>query len=113
MIDRQLFAEHFAYFDKELVTEIIDMFFEEFEQRFRDLHENVAARDFDNLHKNTHSLKGVISNFWDPVPVELSKRLDEMAKNNIDNGLESTLEELERSSRALLTELGNIKSELI
>lgn len=113
MIDRQLFKEHFSYFDTALVVEIIDMFFDEFEQRFQDLHDNVASRDFDSLHKNAHSLKGVISNFWDPVPVELTKRLDEMAKNKLENGLENTLSELEQSSRLLLEELGKIKKELI
>jgi HPt (histidine-containing phosphotransfer) domain-containing protein len=112
MIDRNKFNENFQYFDNEIIVEIIDMFFSEFEERFINLHENVNTLDFEKLKFNAHSIKGVIGNFMDPVTIELSKRLDEMAKNKVENGLEKTLNDLETNTKLLLEELKKIKQEL-
>ncbi len=112
MINRKEFNQNFQYFDKEIVIEIIDIFINEFEERFRNLKDDVSVQNFDKLKFNAHSLKGVIANFMDPDTVELAKRLDEMAKNRVANGLETTLADLEAKSRLLLAELIQIKTEL-
>ncbi len=112
MIDRNKFNENFQYFDKEIIVEIIDIFFSEYEERFKNLHENVRTLDFDKLKFNAHSIKGVIANFMDPMTIELSKRLDEMAKNKVENGLQKTLNDLEINTKLLLEELNAIKREL-
>lgn len=112
MIDRARFNENFQYFDKEIVVEIIDIFISEFDERFANLHDNVRCRDFDKLKFNAHSIKGVIANFMDPPTIELSKRLDEMAKNKIENGLEKTVVDFEASAKLLLEELKKMKKDL-
>lgn len=112
MINRNEFNQNFQYFDKEIVIEIIDIFINEFEDRFRNLKEGVSTQNFDKLKFDAHSLKGVISNFMDPDTIELAKRLDEMAKNKVTNGLEATLTDLETKARLLLAELIKIKAEL-
>jgi HPt (histidine-containing phosphotransfer) domain-containing protein len=112
MIDHVRFNENFQYFDKEIIIEIIDIFISEFDMRFSNLNENVAARDFDKLKFNAHGIKGVIANFMDPDTIELSKRLDEMAKNRIENGLEKTLADFENSAKLLLEELKQMKEKL-
>lgn len=112
MINRNEFNQNFQYFDKEIVIEIIDIFINEFEERFRNLKDDVSVHNFDKLKFDAHSLKGVIANFMDPDTIELAKRLDEMAKNKVTNGLEDTLVSLEVKSRVLLSELIKIKAEL-
>lgn len=109
MIDRQEFNETFQYFDKEIIVEIIDIFLSEYDERFKNLRANVAERDFEKLKFNAHSLKGVIANFKDPVTIDQSKRLDDMAKNKVENGLDKALADLEKSSAALIEELIVIK----
>jgi hypothetical protein len=111
MIDRQQFNENFQYFDKEIIVEIIDIFFSEYDERFKNLKANVADKDFEKLKFNAHSIKGVIANFWDPVTIEQSRRLDEMAKNKVENGLEKALQDLEQSSALLVEELKKIKKQ--
>ncbi|MCX6279195.1 MAG: Hpt domain-containing protein [Bacteroidetes bacterium] len=113
MIDRKQFNDVFEYFDKEVIVEIIDIFVSEYDDRFRKLRANVTDKDFKNLQFNAHSLKGVIANFMDPVTIEQSKRLDEMAKKEIVAGLEKALEDLELNSALLLKELKIIKKEFI
>jgi HPt (histidine-containing phosphotransfer) domain-containing protein len=112
MIDRVKFNENFQYFDNEIIVEIIDIFISEYDERYRNLKKNIDEKDFTQLKFNAHSLKGVIANFMDPVTIEQSRSLDEMAKNKIEAGLKDLFNELEKSSFSLLQELKAIKKEL-
>lgn len=112
MIDRHKFNDNFQYFDKEIIVEIIDIFFSEYEERYKNLQQNVLEKDFTKLKFNAHSLKGVIANFMDPVTIELSRKLDEMAKNKEESGLDQLYEELTQSSSDLMEELKQIRKEL-
>ena len=112
MIDRKKFNENFQYFDKEVVIEIIDIFFSEYDERFSNLDKNVADRDFDKLKFNAHSLKGVVANFMDPVTIDLSRKLDESAKYRQEAGLSELYLELKSACESLLAELLAIKKEI-
>jgi hypothetical protein len=112
MIDRQKLNDNFQYFDKEIVVEIIDIFFSEYDERFINLQKNVLEKDFVNLKFNAHSLKGVIANFMDPVTIELSRKLDEMARDKNEIGLDNLFTDLKKSSDQLLDELRMLKMEL-
>ena len=111
MIDRKVFDEQYKIFDKEFIVELIDMFLNDYKDRFKLLHNDVEAMNFPSLQFNSHSLKGVIANFWDPVTTELSKRLNDMAKNEIQSGLKKSLDELEAKTEILIEELKALKRE--
>jgi HPt (histidine-containing phosphotransfer) domain-containing protein len=112
MIDRQRFNDNFQYFDKEIIIEIIDIFFSEHDERFTKLERNVLDRDFHQLKFNAHSLKGVIANFMDPVTIDLSRRLDEASKSKDETGLDQLFDDLKKSTGKLMVELQQIKQEL-
>jgi hypothetical protein len=112
MIDRQKFNENFQYFDKQIIIEIIDIFFSEYEERYENLQKSVREKDFIKLKFNSHSLKGVIANFMDPVTIGLTTRLDEMAKNKVVSGLDQLYDDLKKNSDYLLEELKQIREEL-
>jgi HPt (histidine-containing phosphotransfer) domain-containing protein len=63
MINRLLFKEHFSYFDKKIVVEIIDIFIEEYDERIIKLTQFINDKNIDDLRKAIHAFKGVISNF--------------------------------------------------
>ena len=112
MIDRQKLNQNFQYFDKETIIEIIDIFFEEYPARIQKMRKNIEDLDFVQLKFNAHSLKGVIANFQDPLCIELSCKLDEMAKNQEKNGLPGLFEDLVAASDKLLEELKGLKAEV-
>ncbi|HNW72964.1 MAG: Hpt domain-containing protein [Bacteroidales bacterium] len=112
MIDRKKFNENFQYFDKEIIIEIIDIFFSEYDERFEKLSKNVKEQDFVQLKFNAHSLKGVVANFMDPVTIDLSRRLDEAAKNKEKTGLDILYQDLVENTAKLLEELKVIRKEL-
>ena len=112
MIDRQKLHQNFQYFDKETIIEIIDIFFAEYPERVEKIDKNIKDRDFVQLKFNAHSLKGVVANFQDPATIELSRRLDEMAKNQESYGLESVFENLKTACGKLLNELTALKAEV-
>ncbi|MBL7137519.1 MAG: Hpt domain-containing protein [Bacteroidales bacterium] len=111
MIDRERFRENFIYLDKEVVIEIIDIFLSEYVERLSAIQKNITEQDFTRLKFNAHSLKGVIANFMDPVSIELSRKLDEHAKNETSKGLQELYNNLKRETESLAKELQEIKAD--
>lgn len=112
MIDHVKLNQNFQYFDKETIIEIIDIFFVEYPERVEKITKNIQDGDFVQLKFNAHSLKGVVANFQDPVTIELSRRLDEMAKNQEKNGLDQVFADLKTACESLMNELTKMKAEL-
>jgi len=112
MIDRIKFEENFQYFEKDIIVEIIDIFESEYQERFTNIEKNINEKDFVQLKFNAHSLKGVVANFMDPATVELSRKLDEFAKNKEEDGLRELYTRLKASCDALREELRQIRKDL-
>lgn len=91
MIDKQLFIDSFKIFDREVVVEIITIFFEEYPQRFEKMDQNMAEQNFKELSFNAHSLKGVVSNFAAPVLFELAKEVEKTASALRDGNIDLDL----------------------
>ena len=105
VIDWDQFNENFQYYDKSIITEVIDIFFEEYDDRIANLQKNIDENDFNALSFNAHSLKSVISNYMAPIPFEFCRKLEEMAKNNSQDGIQAVFLELKRTTQELLLEL--------
>lgn len=117
MIDKQLFIESFKVFDREVVVEIINIFFEEYPQRFAKMDLNIADQNFKELAFNAHSLKGVVSNFAAPVLFELAREVEIMASvlrdGNIDPDLIQKLNVYYPKMKAATAEFYTDLTELI
>jgi len=117
MIDKQLFIESFKVFDREVVVEIITIFFEEYPQRFEKMDRNIADQNFKELAFNAHSLKGVVSNFAAPVLFELAKEVELTASalrdGNIDPELAQKLNRYYPKMKAATAEFYTDLTELI
>jgi hypothetical protein len=79
MINKQLFIETFKVFDREVVVEIINIFFEEYPLRIENMNKNIAEQNYKELAFNSHSLKGVVSNFASPVLFDLAKEVEKIS----------------------------------
>jgi HPt (histidine-containing phosphotransfer) domain-containing protein len=112
MIDRQKLNQNFQYFDKETIIEIIDIFFSEYPERVEKIQNNINAKDFIQLKFNAHSLKGVVANFFDPVTIDLTRKLDERAKSQDSQGLQKLFEDLKSACEKLMEELTVLKAEV-
>ncbi len=112
MIDRTRFEENFKYFDKNMISEIIEMFIREQPERFAKLQKNVDDKDFEELAFNTHSLKSVLSSFMDPVALDLAKTLEEDARNKNEENLPELLSRLREATALLIGELNGIHDKL-
>ncbi|MCF8302160.1 MAG: Hpt domain-containing protein [Bacteroidales bacterium] len=122
MIDKEKFTNYYKAFDKEVVLEIINMFIEEYPERFEKLRRNIEDNDFENLQFNAHSLKGVIANFTYTEPHQLAKELEDITKeiNQSEEKtvpeesvkhIQSTYNKLEEATKQLLEDLRNIRTE--
>jgi len=104
-IDWERFNENFQYFDKEIIHEVIENFFLEFEERLGTIEKNIADNDFKQLSFNAHGMKNVIGNFMANAPHELCRRIEEQAKQNSGEGIFELFAELKRLTYAMSDEL--------
>jgi HPt (histidine-containing phosphotransfer) domain-containing protein len=109
MIDREKFIENFKPFDKEIVLEIIDIFLEEYDDRMNVIEKNIKENKLEDLRFNAHSFKGVVANFIAEEPKELSKQLEENAKQGISNNNMQLFEELKSATELLIKDLKEIR----
>lgn len=91
MIDKQLFIESFKVFDREVVVEIITIFFDEYPIRFEKMDHNFTEQNFKELAFNAHSLKGVVSNFAAPVLFALAGEVEKIASALRDGNIDPDL----------------------
>ena len=107
IIDWPRFNENFQYYDQTIIKEIIDIFIEEYDNRIATLQKNIEEKDFTGLAFNAHSMKSVIGNYMAPIPYELSRKLEEKAKNNAEAEVPVIFLELKNSTQELIAELKN------
>lgn len=107
VIDWVQFNENFQYYDKEIIKEVINLFIDEYDSRINTLKNNIEEKDFVNLAFNAHSLKGVIANYMAPKAYELTRKLEDLAKNNSETGIDEIFNELVTTTKEMLIELKN------
>jgi len=105
VIDWAQFNDNFQYYDKSIIIEVINLFFEEYEPRISTLQKNIDEKDFTSLAFNAHSLKSVISNYMAPSALEITRKLEELGKNQTTEGLNEVFSRLKSITLELLLEL--------
>lgn len=105
MINWPAFNEFYSYYDKELVLEIIGIFFQEYPGRLAILKESVGSNDLPKIAFQAHSLKGVVANFMDEKARSLALEMELKAKAGDGEGMNTLLEQLDEAIQDLLKEL--------
>lgn len=112
IIDWDQFNENFKYYDKAIISEVIDIFIEEYDVRISNLEKNIEEKDLTNLAFNAHSLKSVIANYTAPKAFELTRKLEELARNNSEEGIIEIFNNLKNVTGQLLIELKEYRQKL-
>ena len=105
IIDWEQFNENFQYYDEAIIREVIDMFVEEYDDRISILKKNIEDKDFTNLAFNAHSFKSVIGNYMAPRAFEITRKLEESAKNRSEKEIPEIFFEMNAATHELLIEL--------
>lgn len=117
MVNKQEFLDTYSYFDKDLLTEIIDIFLNEYKGRIDKLHTDVQSADFESLRFDAHSVKGVIATFCAPLLKEKAYELEVLARNLVEtkgdgfdvNEFSAKVEELGHGLEIMAVELTEVK----
>jgi HPt (histidine-containing phosphotransfer) domain-containing protein len=112
VIDWAQFNDNFQYYDKTIIIEVIDLFFEEYDSRIAALQKNIDENDFKALAFNAHSLKSVISNYMAPEALEVTRKLEELAKNKSEGEINDAFSKLKVTTRELVDELKDYVAKL-
>ncbi len=112
VIDWEQFNDNFQYYDKSIILEVINIFFEEYDDRIATLQKNINENDFASLAFNAHSLKSVIANYMAPSAYECTRKLEELAKNNSGDGIKEVFSQLKSTTQELIHELGDYVQKL-
>jgi HPt (histidine-containing phosphotransfer) domain-containing protein len=112
MISRGDFREHFQYFDREVVAEIIDLFLETYQQQLAELQRCIADNDCAEVNMHAHSLKGLAGTFVAPDIQVIAAAIEEMAEKGETTGLSELFTRLEHSTREMAGELKEIREQM-
>jgi HPt (histidine-containing phosphotransfer) domain-containing protein len=113
MIDRAAFDELYGNFDKEVVVDIIDIFINEYAGRMQAIEDAIVNADFDALNKRCHSLKGVVSNFYDEDTRSLAYALEQKGKLCDGSDLMAIYLKLKPATESLLIELKGLRNRFL
>ncbi len=109
VIDKAALKESFEVYDKETILEIIEIFFDEYPGRVKQLNTAIEDQDSELLRTSAHSLKGVISHFYAEEPRNLAKELEKKGAAKDFEGTEQIKDKLLNQIEQMLEELGQIK----
>ena len=96
--------------DRDLLLELIDVFFEDAPQRIEAVRRALADRDAEALYKAAHALKGSAGNFGVPHVVGRANRLEALARENDLNAAALEFEFLETDMNQLVAELAGART---
>ncbi len=94
--------------DRELITEVTELFFADFERRLGDLRECLANEDHEEMARIAHSLKGASSNLSALGMTAATKRVESLVRARRTDELLGAIQALENTAPALRRELCSI-----
>lgn len=112
MIDKDTFNMTYGDFGKEAITEIVNIYIDEHEERLKTIKNNIEKNNLKELGENAHSLKGATASLFDNETADNCKKLEMKAKNNDSSGLGEIYSELEKNVLKLVDDLEQMKKEL-
>jgi two-component system sensor histidine kinase/response regulator len=96
--------------DRDLLLELIDVFFEDAPQRIEAVRRALADRDAEAVYKAAHALNGSAGNFGAPNVVGRAKRLEALARENDLDAAALEFEFLEADMNQLVAELAAVRT---
>jgi two-component system sensor histidine kinase/response regulator len=82
--------------DRELLRELIALFFEELPERLEAIRVALEQDDLQSIHELVHSIKGSVSNFAAAPAFEAASRVNDLSRAGTRDGLKAAVEALER-----------------
>ena len=111
VINKAALNESFEVYDKETILEIIELFYEEYPERVKQLNTALSEQDAELLRTSAHSLKGVISHFHAEEPRKLARELEEKGAANDFEEATQIKDKLLSKIEEMLEELKDIKKD--
>lgn len=109
MINLQNFNETFKYFDKQVIVEIIDLFIAEYPHRCLLLDQYCESRNYAELNRAAHSLKGVLASFLAVEAQQHARELEDFT-GAIVNGSRSNVLSADQIHEHVVDITSNLKS---
>jgi HPt (histidine-containing phosphotransfer) domain-containing protein len=107
ILDRRLLLDNVAG-DRELLAEIVSLFFETSRDILAALHEAVGSGDAESIHRKAHQLKGTLANLGAKAAAESACRLEATGRDGRLDGAPNAVRQLEEEMRRLEPELASL-----
>ena len=104
MFDESKLMGHFDG-DKEMITELIEVFDDSYKESLTALKDSLKEEDFKKIELHAHTLKGMIANFFAEDLRVAAYDIEKMGHNSEISGYESQLAVLDEKLPMLITEL--------
>ncbi len=96
--------------DEEFLQELFDIFLEDSEILLKQIREEMAAGDYENLARTAHKLKGSMSNFVSDGPaLQAAKSVEQHGLNNNADEVEAAFNKLQEEYERLKASIEMVK----
>ncbi len=99
--------------EEEILLDMIALFEDGLQGLILPIKEAIHKRDASKLKLNAHTIKGVLSNFYAEEVKNLAQELEKRGEDSAFEGALIILNEMENKIENLLSDLNNLKFELI
>jgi len=82
MLNSELFRSSYEDFDQEIINEIIQMFFDDYQQAIRHIQDAINQKDAQKLAQSAHKYKGTVGSMYDFELKDDVQKLEHIGKND-------------------------------
>ncbi len=98
--------------DRALLLELVDIFNDDFLQKRKMIQEAIQKKDFEQLKRIVHTLKGASGNLSAKAMYATCIAIEQKVKTSDLNGLEELIKDLDRYFEAFKARAAQLKNEL-
>lgn len=110
-IDRNEFNQNLGGLPGEIIIEILDIFFDEYDERMSSLKAAIDHRDFENIASIAHKLKGSVGQLYAVNLKETAQLMVDKGRSADASGLDDIFNEFENGMKTLYHELKEMRTE--
>jgi len=107
ILDREFLLDNVGG-DRDLLREILAVFFESSDEILGEVRAAVRKGDSGALHRTAHQLKGALANLGARAASEAARELEILGREQVLSGVEDSLDALDREIQRLLPELRSL-----
>ncbi len=94
--EKKTFDKTYGFFGKDAIIDIVDTYFNVYDEYFGNVEKSVREKDLKKLAKSSHKMKGSLGALFGKKPAIIAEELVQKGRNNISEGIDELFDEFKK-----------------